>query len=117
MYIPAYFNSRPYARGDSNLNQKIKRNTLFQFTPLREGRQFEPKEALKDGKFQFTPLREGRLSSVYWLLASKSNFNSRPYARGDSETDQEKRYKRHLFQFTPLREGRLRPGVNPCIEP
>ena len=56
---------------------------MFQFTPLREGRQIC--SILSEGMFvfQFTPLREGR--------------HTRPSLWGIAR----------LFQFTPLREGRL----------
>ena len=77
----------------------------FQFTPLREGRRkplsypfprkrisihAPPRGAtrwkcrrLSATKFQFTPLREGRLNCPK-RRASRSHFNSRPSARGDS---------------------------------
>ena len=78
--------------------------------------------------FQFTPLREGRLAR--WLYTQPSfsrHFNSRPSARGDSswlrEIDSRGAISIHapprgatfqvfcipteeIFQFTPLREGR-----------
>ena len=76
-----HFNSRPSARGDvddpENYQQMVisihapprgattamhraRSSSLFQFTPLREGRQ-ERDESIYDAKaFQFTPLREGR---------------------------------------------------------
>ena len=76
---------------------------LFQFTPLREGRQFvtpgftgvpisihaPPRGATPPFRpvpfaraFQFTPLREGRRSAGRYPLLDL-NFNSRPSARGD----------------------------------
>ena len=58
-------------------------NALFQFTPLREGRQ-KVRE------------REGR---------GDEYFNSRPSARGDNVMPGLSQYV-DLFQFTPLREGR-----------
>ena len=76
------FNSRPSARGDSEKQEGLKAFTIFQFTPLREGRHFQ---------------HEANRSRIY--------FNSRPSARGDSRT-LPGRIRRHLFQFTPLREGR-----------
>ena len=79
---PAVFNSRPSARGDNSTIPKFAIHGLFQFTPLREGRQVigvinsfnftisihaPPRGATKwrsrkhrNIKFQFTPLREGR---------------------------------------------------------
>ena len=55
---------------------------IFQFTPLREGRQVNASSSWIIYIFQFTPLREGR-----------------PAARKQEEG-------RQIFQFTPLREGR-----------
>ena len=76
-----YFNSRPSARGDTASLSLVAELSLFQFTPLREGRRFSPlrpffhlisihapprgatkaqKIADKINRFQFTPLREGR---------------------------------------------------------
>ena len=37
-YRRSYFNSRPSARGDRNIDIQCTRKLLFQFTPLREGR-------------------------------------------------------------------------------
>ena len=76
-----HFNSRPSARGDvrtwSNWDgtsisihapprgatcrfQNSREAHIFQFTPLREGRQSVYYKVLEDYIFQFTPLREGR---------------------------------------------------------
>ena len=53
--------------------------------------------------FQFTPLREGR--QVYKSHGfGRTYFNSRPSARGDNSLKSEA--VNSLFQFTPLREGR-----------
>ena len=54
--------------------------------------------------FQFTPLREGRQISI---TPNKSieDFNSRPSARGDANIVRNIPTK-EIFQFTPLREGR-----------
>ena len=56
---------------------------IFQFTPLREGRHAELKRRVDDVEFQFTPLREGRRP-----LPGKHQaglyFNSRPCGRGDN---------------------------------
>ncbi len=59
--------------------------------------------------FQFTPLREGRQISI---TPNKSieDFNSRPSARGDANIVRNIPTK-EIFQFTPLREGR------PCPRP
>ena len=121
------FNSRPSARGDKGRGFDVVfkpisihapprgatvkvgsegKRSVFQFTPLREGRlcgfsttfalqisiHAPPRGAtflpllflLLPSPFQFTPLREGRRSSCCFLRS------------------------RQLFQFTPLREGRPR---------
>ena len=76
-------------RGATPLTLLPSVDMVFQFTPLREGRQCKMSENLKRKLFQFTPLREGRLRR----LAISSNVS--------------------LFQFTPLREGRpRRTGMN-----
>ena len=54
------FNSRPSARGDDFCFCYSVPASLFQFTPLREGRRTVSKSALCVIRFQFTPLREGR---------------------------------------------------------
>ena len=56
-----YFNSRPYVRGDALSRQGLPDYVVFQFTPLREGRQ------------------STRATAFWW-----SYFNSRPYVRGDT---------------------------------
>ena len=59
----------------------------------------------KSSLFQFTPLREGRPSERdAWQ--QRKNFNSRPSARGDTHMNKAI-FIGNLFQFTPLREGRL----------
>ena len=80
-------------------------NKLFQFTPLREGRQKYCYELQYGDEFQFTPLREGRricrkTAGAGWTISihapprgatqyggtripGENDFNSRPSARGD----------------------------------
>ena len=62
-----YFNSRPCVRGDGSWRQRKELDTLFQFTPLREGRLLRIYYEHKDSKFQFTPLREGRPVLVHHI--------------------------------------------------
>ena len=57
--------------------------SIFQFTPLREGRQTYFALTNSTATFQFTPLREGRLPGNPAYMDS-SYFNSRPSARGDA---------------------------------
>ena len=78
-----YFNSRPSARGDQPLTPEKMMLYLFQFTPLREGRQNEGDAFFNAYEFQFTPLREGRPAAVR-TANPRCNFNSRPSARGDA---------------------------------
>ncbi len=56
------FNSRPSARGDARVLPSLALYVLFQFTPLREGRQKCWMRRCGGTIFQFTPLREGRRS-------------------------------------------------------
>ena len=77
---------------------------VFQFTPLREGRQANCLDYAPDVIFQFTPLREGRPGKLRQLTTRMTYFNSRPSARGDQRLWKE--YTTWRFQFTPLREGR-----------
>ena len=79
-----HFNSRPSARGDVGANGGIPTPLVFQFTPLREGRQDAPEQDELE----------------YY-------FNSRPSARGDAGAHSS--FHHSLFQFTPLREGRPHP--------
>ena len=100
---PVYFNSRPSARGDA-IGKPTFVMSVFQFTPLREGRPPMRWRMRSMGQFQFTPLREGRrratgkpdvlLISIHapprgatrWRSGTPppSDFNSRPSARGDA---------------------------------
>ena len=56
-----HFNSRPSARGDTSNSERRKTMSIFQFTPLREGRR----------------------SGIVTLRGITNDFNSRPSARGD----------------------------------
>ena len=100
-----YFNSRPSARGDKMLRNRMNWNIIsihapprgatppvlrmagntsdvFQFTPLREGRPELRIVKQRTYAFQFTPLREGRPVRPPEVYAPHY-FNSRPSARGD----------------------------------
>ena len=54
------FNPRPCVRGDILHNNKKQLHTMFQSTPLREGRPKMDIAGSGDITFQSTPLREGR---------------------------------------------------------
>ena len=62
------FNSRPSARGDDAMRTRSRRQTSFQFTPLREGRPLGSFASILQ-RFQFTPLREGRLVGRFMFAA------------------------------------------------
>ena len=94
-------------RGATGVDYRLQKIRLFQFTPLREGRLSMHGMARSCIIFQFTPLREGRLTALR-PHPTRSNFNSRPSARGDSFGDC-KPSDVAGFQFTPLREGRRLP--------
>ena len=72
----------PAIGATSRLNW-LENGTIFQFSPLREGRQRGRVIRLSTGQFQFSPLREGRRIQ---------HINGHTFVR--------------LFQFSPLREGR-----------
>ena len=95
------------AGGATSFRESLKQGWLFQFTPLREGRQkaADLRETIK--KFQFTPLREGRLRHKK-KYTPMTHFNSRPCGRGDLAIFIHNN-PANIFQFTPLREGRPRP--------
>ena len=122
-----HFNSRPSARGDSYHSSFVLFSTIFQFTPLREGRRNPGMHTSSFCTlFQFTPLREGRLGAGRPDCGEGGHFNSRPSARGDWAGCSFVRWihisihapprgatptspwvrRRWTFQFTPLREGR-----------
>ena len=86
-----YFNSRPSARGDAPVRTGQLAASIFQFTPLREGRHQGKHQAVRHG-----------------------HFNSRPSARGDAG-EAGRAAEVHVFQFTPLREGR--PEIPRIIRP
>ena len=89
-------------------HERFSSSTLFQFTPLREGRRTEGQFAECTGYFNSRPSARGDASNLRdtWIAIY---FNSRPSARGDG--DQWGNWVRKIkFQFTPLREGR-REGV------
>ena len=104
-----HFNSRPSARGDAHPHSHIRTARIFQFTPLREGRQFCVNFLFKLVYFNSRPSARG--DSLFDLKAFRlPYFNSRPSARGDVWRTVVPKC-RAIFQFTPLREGR-RPA--PC---
>ena len=82
-------------------------NTKFQFTPLREGRQFAVDWIAVGVYFNSRPSARGDAAPPP-VLHPETYFNSRPSARGDPSRMKPRKIC-ISFQFTPLREGR--PGT------
>ena len=75
------FNSRPSARGDFRGASAYGIAVISIHAPPR-GATVDSLMRTSVGRFQFTPLREGRPCTSE-LLTSRTDFNSRPSARGD----------------------------------
>ena len=85
--------------------------SVFQFTPLREGRLGVMLPFSSCSLFQFTPLREGRQWLEIWLL-HYVDFNSRPSARGDG-----KRYAISAnLLFNPYKSAWLNNSATQFVE-
>ena len=78
-----YFNSRPSARGDCTCTGACGASTLFQFTPLREGRHYLLGNGVELANISIHAPPRGATSDISFILLSLRNFNSRPSARGD----------------------------------
>ena len=103
--------------------------SVFQFTPLREGRRNRCRTLFRVSEFQFTPLREGRHSRRVLTDRRRISIHAPPRgATGSSCTgrklsgaisihapprgatsDKPVTHASSAFQFTPLREGRRQP--------
>ena len=106
--VPKDFNSRPSARGDPTEITRRRKSTLFQFTPLREGRRITRHGYTAVFNFNSRPSARGDSPPADFFVGQKY-FNSRPSARGDAPVPI-RAAGCLLFQFTPLREGRLVPS-------
>ena len=63
----------------------VKKQGLFQFTPLREGRRAAPPAMLNLSKyFNSRPCVRGDGYGIQYAVPDHRNFNSRPCVRGDS---------------------------------
>ena len=89
-------------RGATLTIDDISTASIFQFTPLREGRRATVSTDRDDLVFQFTPLREGRRATATY---QRDVFQFTPLREGRQHT-KVGAYKAAIFQFTPLREGR-----------
>ena len=83
---------------------------LFQFSPLREGRQTSFPSSNTAALFQFSPLREGRRSPAGAILPDQDISILAP-ARGATLFHVRLSSPR-IFQFSPLREGRQKGRTN-----
>ena len=106
------FNSRPSARGDcGKVSPSILRDISIHAPPRGATPPAQP-QIRTACVFQFTPLREGR--QVYKSHGfGRTYFNSRPSARGDCRLHNSCS-RQFQFQFTPLREGRQLVKVRSC---
>ena len=97
-----YFNSRPSARGDCLLCGALWTGSISIHAPPR-GATLSIKRTLAPLAFQFTPLREGRPRGSASRLR-RTNFNSRPSARGDRRRISHRRAVRN-FNSRPSARG------------
>ena len=84
-----------------------KERTLFQFTPLREGRRRGSKNISRQSYFNSRPSARGDWMIATMLFASDVYFNSRPSARGDEEM-QRVRQKANISIHAPPRGATVR---------
>ena len=107
-----HFNSRPSARGDDSRTYEVKPELISIHAPPRGATRCAG-TAARPTIFQFTPLREGR-PGLELTATTVMHFNSRPSARGDATS--RTRWLSAGFQFTPLREGRRRVLLGGRVE-
>ena len=129
---PAYFNSRPCARGDGGVwSVRYWLGNISIPAPARGATSTSWERSSARSTFQFPPLREGRRMYARGLN-SVIYFNSRPCARGDGLAGGRKEKMDTIsipapargatifkgdnrsaikFQFPPLREGRRAAAV------
>ena len=93
-------------RGATGLHARKGMNTIFQFTPLREGRHEAVEDEKKALEISIHAPPRGATSVRESSALRRTNFNSRPSARGDPSSSAQDAPE-YVFQFTPLREGRL----------
>ena len=101
-----YFNSRPSARGDPlSMRMRRTRYSISIHAPPRGATRRSSSCSKSLTVFQFTPLREGRPVVDEDAPHTVFDFNSRPSARGDGQNIMFDKSET-TFQFSPLREGR-----------
>ena len=128
---PPHFNSRPSARGDKSCPNRTATSSLFQFTPLREGRH-PLHECNTEGIFIsihapprgatvglstpsgvwlisiHAPPRGATITADYNPIENYISIHAPPRGATRSIAGTDGVYD--IFQFTPLREGRLTLG-------
>ena len=82
--LPFHFNSRPSARGDQAPTPQLGGITIFQFTPLREGRHFDLDIPEIHFPISIHAPPRGATPPPTGKRSKRRDFNSRPSARGDT---------------------------------
>ena len=108
----SYFNSRPSARGDMRRVSPLAAS-VFQFTPLREGRRRCRRSVCRTTYFNSRPSARGDPAVSTTELCEKISIHAPP--RGATRVRRPPAYS-HTFQFTPLREGRRRKARERIID-
>ena len=103
-----YFNSRPCGRGDPGPPHPEEPRSISIHAPAGGATEASGALDLPLTVFQFTPLREGRLKHRDTARHRKPISIHAP-AGGATKAPAEIGYSIDLFQFTPLREGRRAP--------
>ena len=103
-----YFNSRPSARGDEYSASQRFRASIFQFTPLREGRPAHNVRQIRHNHFNSRPSARGDYTGRVTMNALESISIHAP-PRGATWSSLRSMLA-PTFQFTPLREGRPKPA-------
>ena len=98
------FNSRPCERGDRSTKSRSRFSTIFQFTPLREGRLLWAAAHCQWRSISIHAPARGatRMSTPLYPVM---DISIHAPARGATH-DSSHQHQRSAFQFTPLREGR-----------
>ena len=111
-----YFNSRPSARGDDGRSLGDGFGVCISIHAPPRGATSLKHTTTSRALFQFTPLREGRQLGIPTVPCIRLISIHAP-PRGATRRASRKRKKRTLFQFTPLREGRRRGSKNISRQP
>ena len=104
--IAAHFNSRPSARGDITADIDPDNNSVFQFTPLREGRPGGNGKENRDVDISIHAPPRGATHVRRVKPGGHPYFNSRPSARGDQHGQRLGLYCAH-FNSRPSARGDL----------